>query len=136
MTRTDVIDRGATLSLAGEKELEDGLPANRASFTVDYARSNWRGWIRINHYGEVYEHLFNCESCAVTTAGHTVVDAEFTWAVAAAYEISLGLKNLFDQRPDKHQFAGVSGYLGADYPLNHPAGFNGGSYHVRVGMSL
>ena len=136
VTRTDVIDRGATLSLAGERELEDGLPNNRASFTVDYARSNWRGWFRINHYGEVYEHLFNCESCAVTTAGHTVVDAELTWAVAAAYEVSLGVRNLFDKRPDKHQFAGVSGYLGADYPLNHPAGFNGGSYYVRLGVNL
>ena len=132
VTRTDVIDRGATLSLAGERELEDGLPDNRVSFTVDYARSNWRGWFRINHYGEVYEHLFNCESCAVTTAGHTVVDAELTWAVYAAYEISLGLRNLLDKQPDKHQFAGVSGYLGADYPLNHPAGFNGGSYYIRI----
>ncbi|WP_417624032.1 hypothetical protein [Paremcibacter congregatus] len=24
------------------------------------------------------------------------------------------------------------GFLGAIYPLNHPAGFNGGSYYLRV----
>ena len=28
--------------------------------------------------------------------------------------------------------AACAGYLGADYPLNHPAGFNGGSYFLRL----
>ena len=136
VTRTNVIDRGATLSLAGEKELEDSLPDNRVSFTVDYARSNWRGWIRMNHYGDVYEHLFNSESIGITTASLTVVDAELTRAFSAAYEIALGVRNLFDTQPDRHQFAGVSGYYGADFPLNHPAGFNGGGYYVRLEANL
>ena len=40
--------------------------------------------------------------------------------------------NLLDRKPDKHQFDGVSGYLGADYQFNHPAGIDGGSYYLRV----
>ena len=136
VTRTDVIDRGATLSPAGEKELEDGLPDGRVSMTLDYARSAWSGWVRINHYGDVYEHLFNCESCAIATGPLTVVDAELTWAFSNAYTVSVGTRNLLDKQPDKHQFAGVSGYLGADFPLNHPSGFNGGSYYVRLGANL
>ena len=35
-----------------------------------------------------------------------------------------------------HEFAGLSGYYGADFPLIHPAGFNGGSYYVGVGVNL
>ena len=136
VTRTDVVDRGATLSLAGAKELEDGLPENRVSLTVDYARGAWSGWVRMNHYGDVYEHLFNCESCAITTGPLTVVDAELTWAFSNAYTVSVGTRNLLDKQPDKHQFAGVSGYLGADFPLNHPSGFNGGSYYVRLGANF
>ena len=136
VTRTDVVDRGATLSLAGAKELEDGLPESRVSLTVDYARGAWSGWVRMNHYDHVYEHLFNCESCAITTGPLTVVDAELTWAFSNAYTVSVGTRNLLDKQPDKHQFAGVSGYLGADFPLNHPNGFNGGSYYVRLGANF
>lgn len=136
VTRTDVIDRGATLSLASEKELEDGLPENRVSVTVDYVRGNWRGWLRMNHYGDVYEHLFNSESIGITTPSMRVVDAELTRAFSAAYEIAFGVRNLFDEQPAMHQFAGLSGYYGADFPLNHPAGFNGGSYYVHLGVNL
>ena len=136
VTRTDVIDRGATLSPAGEKELEDGLPDGRVSMTLDYARSAWSGWVRVNHYGDVYEHLFNCESCAITTGPLTVVDAELSWAFSNTFTVSVGTRNLLDKQPDKHQFAGVSGYLGADFPLNHPSGFNGGSYYVRLAVNL
>jgi iron complex outermembrane receptor protein len=30
----------------------------------------------------------------------------------------------------------TAGYLGAVYPLNHPTGFNGGSYYVRLSSSF
>ena len=43
----------------------------------------------------------------------------------------IGVDDLFDKQPDEHRFAGVAGYLGADFPLNHPSGFNGGSYYLR-----
>ena len=92
--------------------------------------------MRVNHYGDVYEHLFNCESCAITTGPLTVVDAELSWAFSNTFTVSVGARNLLDKQPDKHQFAGVSGYLGADYPLNHPSGFNGGSYYMRLAVNL
>ena len=131
-TETDITDSGLTLSAAGVRELEDGLPETRATLTFDYARGPWTGFVRLNYYGDVYEHLFNCESCWIDTDPVTVLDAEVTWSVAETYAVSMGLRNFLDRQPDKHRFAGVSGYLGADYPLNHPSGFNGGSYYLRV----
>ena len=125
-----------TLSAAGARELEDGLPETRATLTFDYARGVWAGFARLSYYGDVYEHLFNCESCWIDTDPVTVLDAEVTWSVAETYAVSVGLRNFLDQQPDKHRFAGVSGYLGADYPLNHPSGFNGGSYYLRVSADL
>lgn len=62
----------------------------------------------------------------------TVVDAELSRSFSAAYEIALGVENLLDRQPDRHQFAGLSGDYSADFPLNHPAG----SYHVRLGVNL
>ena len=130
-TRTKVLERGATLSEAGARELEDALPDSRATLTFEYARGSWNGLVRVNYYNDVYEHLFNCETCAITTEALTVVDAELTWTLSSAYTVSLGVDNQFDKQPDEHRFAGVAGYLGADFPLNHPSGFNGGSYYLR-----
>ncbi len=130
-TRTKVLERGATLSEAAARELEDALPDSRATLTFEYARGSWNGLVRVNYYDDVYEHLFNCETCAITTEALTVVDAALTWTLSSAYTVSLGVDNLFDKQPDEHRFAGVAGYLGADFPLNHPSGFNGGSYYLR-----
>ena len=37
---------------------------------------------------------------------------------------------------DRRQSAGVAGYLGADFPLNQPSGFNAGSDHPRFRAAL
>ena len=136
VTETDITDAGVTLSPAGARELEDGLPDTRATLTFDYARGAWAALARLNHYGDVYEHLFNCESCAIDTDPVTVLDVELRRAVTETWTVSFGARNVLDEQPDKHRFAGVSGYLGADYPLNHPSGFNGGSYYVRLSADL
>ena len=120
LTDTEITNPGVTLSPATTRELEDSLPNMRATLTTDYTRGAWSGLVRVNYYDSVYEHLFNCESCAITTDPMAVVDAELTWKLTPTYAVSLGVRNLLDRQPDKHQFAGVSGYLGADYPLNHP----------------
>ena len=136
VTRTRVLERGATLSEAGARELEDALPDTRVTLSLDYARGSWSGSLRMNYYDDVYEHLFNCETCAITTDALTVFDAEVSWAVSGTYSVVLGVQNVFDKQPDEHQFAGVAGYLGADFALNHPAGFNGGSYYLRLNAAF
>ena len=132
VTDTRILERGATLSDRGVGELEDGLPESRGTLTLDYARNAWTAVLRWRYYGELYEHLFNCESCWIETGAMVAVDAELSWAVSDRLTATLGVKNVRDRQPDRHRFAGVAGYLGADYPLNHPAGFNGGSYSLRL----
>lgn len=131
LTDTEITDAGATLSAAGVRELEDGLPGSRVNLSVDYTRDAWHLRANWRYYDRVYEHLFNCESCAVATDAMTVVDAELSRAFGKS-TVSVGLRNAFDAYPDEHEFAGLAGYLGADYPLNHPAGFNGGSFYLRL----
>ncbi|MCY3811166.1 MAG: TonB-dependent receptor [Gammaproteobacteria bacterium] len=132
VTDTQILERGATLSDRGVRELEDGLPESRGTLTLDYARGSWTALLRWRYYGELYEHLFNCESCWIETGAMVAVDAELSWAASDHLTATLGFKNVGDRQPDRHRFAGVAGYLGADYPLNHPAGFNGGSYFLRL----
>ena len=132
VTDTRILERGATLSDRGVRELEDGLPESRGTLALDYTRGAWNALLRWRYYGELYEHLFNCESCWIETGAMVAVDAELSWAVTDRFTATLGIKNANDRQPDRHRFAGVAGYLGADYPLNHPAGFNGGSYFLRL----
>ena len=40
LTDTNITDAGATLSAAGVRELEDGLPGSRANLTIDYDRAS------------------------------------------------------------------------------------------------
>ena len=75
-------------------------------------------------------------SCAITTDSMATVDAELSWRLSRYYALAVGARNLFDRQPDKHRFAGVSGYLGADYPLNHPSRFDGGGYYCRLGVEF
>ena len=50
--------------------------------------------------------------------------------------VAIGAKNLFDEFPDEWETQGFTGrdggFLGAIYPLNHPAGLGGGRYYLRV----
>jgi len=134
-TDTKITDPGVTLTPTTTQELEDALPDTRATFTADYSRGDWSGLVRANYYDSVQEQIFNDpepSSGTIMTGSMAAVDAELTWRVSQRYALTVGAKNLFDRQPDQHRFAGVSGYLGADYPLNHPAGFNGGSYYFRV----
>ena len=136
ITDTTITEPGVTLSPAKVRELEDALPDTRATLSIDYARGPWSGLVRANYYGSVYEHLFNDQGAAITTDSLTVVDAELDWEFSNVYTVSLGARNVFDNQPGKHQFAGVSGYLGADFPLNHPSGFDGGSYYLRLSANF
>ncbi len=132
VTDTRITDAGVTLSAAATRELEDALPRQRVTLTLDYLRGPWRGVLRVNHYGDVYEHLFNDEGIPVSTDSMAVVDLEVSRELWSGYKLAFGVKNVFDSVPDKHQYAGLAGYAGLDFPANHPNGFNGGSYYLRL----
>ncbi len=131
-TDTKITDPGVTLSGATTRELEDALPSERVTLTLDYLLGPWRAVMRANYYGEVYEHLFNDESIPITTDSMALVDLEVSRRFMSNYEVAFGIKNLFDTFPDKHQYAGVATYAGLDFPANHPGGFNGGGYYLRL----
>lgn len=84
VTDIQILERGATLSDRGVRELEDGLPESRGTLTLDYARRAWTALLRWRYYGKLYEHLFNCESCWIETGAMVAVDAELSWTARTA----------------------------------------------------
>ena len=137
---TSVTNRGTTIGDGRAREIEDALPETRATFTVNHASGPFSGLLRLNYYGEAYESLFNDATLPVETPALTYVDAEVSYDFVDHFTVSIGAKNLFDSYPDEWTTAGFTGndggFLGAIYPLNHPAGFNGGSYYVRLSTNF
>ncbi|MBB3062749.1 TonB-dependent receptor plug domain-containing protein [Microbulbifer rhizosphaerae] len=131
-TDTKVVNRGQTVSEARAEELEDFLPEHRATFTINHSFGMWNAMVRTNYYGETLELLFNDETLPVRTDPIVLVDAEVSAQLNDTFQVGVGAKNLFDTYPDKHEYGDQPGFLGAVYPLNSPAGLNGGFYYVRL----
>ncbi|MXY57956.1 MAG: hypothetical protein F4029_10655 [Gammaproteobacteria bacterium] len=63
--------------------------------THDFGCATW------SYCDSVYEHLFNCESCAISTDSMSVVNADLGRTLGK-YTVAFGLRNVFDAYPDKH----------------------------------
>ncbi|MFK8032388.1 MAG: TonB-dependent receptor plug domain-containing protein [Gammaproteobacteria bacterium] len=139
-TDTEVTSRGSTVDAGRARELEEAIPSIRTTLSAIHTVGAFRGLLRINYYGEAYESLFNDSTLPVVTDAMFIVDAEVNWDVTDAVSIALGAKNLFDTYPDEWTTAGFTGrdggFLGAIYPLNHPAGLGGGNYYLRVSANF
>lgn len=137
---TKVTNRGTTIDDGREREIEDALPSTRTTFTAAHDAGTFDGLIRLNYYGKAYESLFNDATLPVETPSLLIVDAEIGVEVSEHFRVAIGAKNLLDTFPDEWSTAGFTGrdggFLGAIYPLNHPAGFNGGSYYLRVSSNF
>jgi iron complex outermembrane receptor protein len=137
---TQVTNAGATINASRVREIEDSVPAFRSTFTVAHDVGMFNGLVRLNYYSKTFENLFNDETIPITAPSLLIVDAEVGLKFADHFKIAVGAKNLFDAYPKEWSLAGdtgrTPGYLGAIYPLNHPAGFNGGSYYIRLSTNF
>ncbi len=133
---TKVTSRGRTINDSRVRELEDSVPALRSTFSVAHNVGIFNGLVRVNYYSKTFENLFNDETVPITSPSLFIIDAEIGAKFADHFKISVGAKNLFDTYPKEWSLGGdtgrTPGFLGAIYPLNHPAGFNGGSYYIRL----
>ncbi len=139
---TKVINGGTTVSVRNGRipEIEDSVPALRSTFTLAHDVGIFNGLVRVNYYSKTFENLFNDNTIPITAPSLFIVDAEIGAKFANHFKISVGAKNLFDKYPKEWELNGdtgrTPGFLGAIYPLNHPAGFNGGSYYVRLSTNF
>lgn len=133
---TEVTNRGNTVSDGREREVEDSVPEYRATLSFNHNFEPFNALVRFNYYDEAYESLFNDETLPVVTDSLVLVDAEFSWQATDSVSLAVGARNLFNTYPDEWETEGFTGrdggFLGAIYPLNHPAGIGGGRYYVRL----
>ncbi|WP_196797984.1 TonB-dependent receptor [Colwellia sp. PAMC 21821] len=118
------------------REREEGIPKTRSVLTYSFSQENISAMVRINYYGSFYNAQFNDVSLIEKVSPLIITDLEFSYDITDNLVVALGAKNVFDVFPKEYSQGRTSGFLGAIYPLNTPAGFNGGHYYLRMGWDF
>lgn len=122
-------------------DLENQVPENRTTLTVDWADDAISGLVRVNYYGdwETTPGLFGDGTASASNTynyGSTVmVDMEAAYTFAEHYTVTIGGQNIFDEYPDK-EGDGTLQFLGDVYAVTSPFGFNGAFWYARVSASF
>jgi iron complex outermembrane receptor protein len=116
-------------------DLENQVPNNRSALTFDYREGRFGGLVRFNRYGgwETTGGLFGPGDASDATgySGKTLVDIEARWKFGDMFTVAIGADNVFDTYPDKERDP-VLGFLGNEYAITSPFGFNGAFWYARV----
>ncbi len=118
------------------KEREKGIPKKRTVLTLSHSQAEMNAMVRINYYDSFYNAQFNDVSLIEKVNPILITDVEFSYDMTESLVVALGAKNIFNVFPDEYSEGRTAGFLGAIYPLNSPAGFNGGYYYLRMGWDF
>ncbi|NQZ80091.1 MAG: TonB-dependent receptor [Colwellia sp.] len=111
------------------KQMEDGLPDQKATFTINHMNGDFDAFVRFVYFGEHYEAHAEVGDWPIDIDAALTVDAELSYAVSDNMQVSLGAQNIFDKYPNKNPYADI---LGAKYPVTAVMGFGGGYYYLRA----
>jgi iron complex outermembrane receptor protein len=125
-----------TINDARIYDLENQIPENRSVLSFNWASGGMFGaLLRLNYYDgwSTTGGLFNASDPPDTfDYGSTLlVDAEVSLDFNDMFTVTVGGENILDEYPDDEQ-DGTSRFLGVNYALTSPYGFNGGFYYLRL----
>lgn len=111
------------------KMLEDNLPNQRANLSIEQTYDRFSSHLRLNYYSGYYEDHLNAAAGYDINAGSEItLDVDLSYRFNANFRLSVGAKNLFDNRADSNPYAEIAG---AQYPATSPIGLSGGFYYLR-----
>jgi iron complex outermembrane receptor protein len=132
-----------TINAARVYDLENQIPENRAILSFDWDSGGMFGaLLRLNYYDKwsttagLFDDPGDDPAFVTFDYGSTLlVDAEINLTFNEMFTVTLGGENIFDEYPDK-ELDGTLDFLGVDYALTSPYGFNGGFYYLRLSASF
>ena len=132
-----------TINNARVYDLENQIPENRAVLSFNWASGGMFGaLLRFNYYDSwsTTSGLFDPtppggDQVVYDYGSSLLVDAEISMTFNDMFTVTLGGENVFDEYPDDEQ-DGTLDFLGLNYALTSPYGFNGGFYYLRLGVSF
>ena len=141
-TETEVTNSGAVTGASKVKRLEEGLPEDRMTLTLD---QTWNDkvstFVRANMYGEYY--AVHADWFGTTSDAEWTVDASVNYQFTDKFNVSAGVQNLFDTEALKIDgSAGAKGegvpgnVLGGIYYETSPYGIEGAFWYVSAGYNF
>jgi iron complex outermembrane receptor protein len=132
-----------TINDARVFDLENQIPENRGVLSFNWDSGGMFGaLLRLNYYDgwDTTAGLFDDPSddpeFDTFSYGSTLlVDAEVSMTFNDMFTVTLGGENIFDEYPDD-ELDGTLDFLGVNYALTSPYGFNGGFYYLRLSASF
>lgn len=105
--------------------IENNLPKNRATLTLNRQMGKIGTMVRANYYSETIDERGTREN----VGAETLVDVELSYPLNDEFRLLLGANNIFDNYPDE-----ISTRLsqGMPYPRRTPIGYNGGMVYLRA----
>ncbi|MDG1185123.1 MAG: TonB-dependent receptor, partial [SAR86 cluster bacterium] len=141
-TETEVTNSGAVTGAFKVKRLEEGLPEDRMTLTLDQSWSDKvSSFVRANYYGEAY--VVHADYFGSTSDAEWTVDASVNFQLTDQFNVSAGVQNLFDTEALKLEGSegargeGVPGnLLGGIYYETSPYGIEGAFWYVSAGYNF
>lgn len=129
-----------------KRELEEGLPHNRLNLSVTHFYNSFRLSLRYNYYSSWLDSEDTVDSGLVDTDGepisepitypaYALVGLELSYDFTLNINLSLGIDNVFDTRPQENPDSlegNPNGFAGRVYSQFAPGGFNGRFVYARA----
>ena len=139
-TNTTVTDHNPdTLNEDRIRELQENLPAHRASLTGVYSITDaWGVLGRASYFSGWFDSEDFLQNPKVEGTGEytgrVIFDLETSYTVGAGLTLTLGGRNILNTYPDENPNA--AGSVGNKYGQFSPFGFDGAFWYAKVGYSF
>lgn len=127
--------KSGTITAGRVFDLENQIPEHNSVLSFNYSQDAFDGLIRFNRYGDWSSTggLFGPGDGSDVTDydGAILVDIEARVTLSEKYTFAIGGENIFNEYPDQ-EGNGTLQYLGQQYAVTSPWGFNGAFWYMRV----
>lgn len=131
--------KSSTINQGRVFDLENQVPEHSSVVSFNYKLDDYSALVRLNRYGEWSSTggLFGPGdgSDAHKYSSEILVDVELSMDVTENISVSVGGENIFDTYPDKEN-NGTLNFLGQQYSVTSPFGFNGAFWYARAKMNF
>ena len=122
----------ANLSIKIHVNIENNLPDNRFSFTVNHNMEKLGLTLRANWYDETIDE----QSGRIPVDSALMVDIEGRYDVNDRWTLVIGANNVFDEFPstvgtNSYSTPSVRNHQGLTYPRRSPIGYDGGMWYLK-----
>ena len=108
---TKITGRGSYVGAEGEFDIENGVPNNRMTLSLNHGYRNVDFLVRVRRYGE-YENASNASLAQIQNfQSEVMVDLAATLNFKDGYQLRIGVENVFNNYPDRGEFETCCGRI-------------------------